>query len=274
MATDPNLTNWQGAADDRQAFGKNAYLEAMPDLAKANATAAGVSGLQGRLAGNLGLMSQDLTGRMAQTNKLQDRYTQNATNYNSEANQAKVAGEAVAGVTQQFGNLQEQSRRTLGRQGVDPGSGRALALENQLQYAQATAQAGAANKARTDLEAVANDRQKSAISMGANLSTQATQAASQAALIGNAAVTTAAAPVNNRLGFAGGVSSLYGEGAKDYRGLYESANLMPGQKSQVSQNEAANQRADDQAFWSTLGAAAGSKSGQSAIDSGLKWLFS
>jgi hypothetical protein len=53
MATDPNLANWQDAADNRLAFGKNAYLEAIPDLANANATASGISTLQSRLAGTL-----------------------------------------------------------------------------------------------------------------------------------------------------------------------------------------------------------------------------
>lgn len=274
MATDPNLTNWQGAADDRLDFGKNAYLEAIPDLANANATAGGVSALQTRLAGTLGMQSQGMYGRMGKFNGMQDQYAADAAGYNSGARQDKVAGEAVAGVAQQFDNLKGQASRNLSRMGIDPGSGRALALNNQMQYAQASAQAGAANKARNDLDAVANERQKTAIGMGANLPTQATQAASTGALIGNAAVASAAAPVNNRLSFAGGINNIYGDAANDYKGLYASQNLTPGQQSTLAQQTITNDRADDAAFWSTLGSALNSKAGQSAVDKGLSWLAS
>lgn len=274
MATDPNLINWQGAADDALAYGKSAYLEAIPELASANATAGGISALQTRLAGNLGLQSQKLTNRVDQFAGLQDSYAQSAFGLNSAERQAKVADEAVAGVSRQFEGLRTQGARSLARQGVDPSSGRSLALGNQMQYAQATAQAGAATKARNDLEALADDRQKTAIGFGANLPTQANQAAQTAALVGNAAVTSAAAPVNNRLGFAGGIRNIYGDAANEFKGLYTTQNLTATQQSVVAQQDAANDRADDQAFWSTLGSVLNSKTGQSVVDKGLNWLFS
>jgi hypothetical protein len=180
----------------------------------------------------------------------------------------------VAGVAQQFNNLKGQADRDMQRKGINPGSARALQVGRQVQYAQATAQAGAASKARNELDAVANERQKTAIGFGANLPTQAVQAANTGALIGNSAVASAAAPANNRLAFAGGVANVYGDAADDYKGLYASQNLTPGQQTLLAQQESANARADDAAFWSTLGGALGSQAGQSAVDKGLSWLFS
>ncbi|CDS48899.1 hypothetical protein [Polaromonas sp. CG9_12] len=278
MATDPNFTNWQGAVDDSLAYGRNAYLEAIPDLASANATAQGVSGLQTRLAGNLGLLSQNLTDRTGKFSGMQDTYAQGAFGFNSEARQEKAASEAMAGVTSRFADMRSQGLRSLGRMGVNPNSARSQALGQQVDIASASAQAGAATKARNDLEAVANERQKTAIGFGANLPTQAAQAASTGALVGNAAVSTAAAPVNNRLSFAGGIGKIYGSAADDYKGLYSVKNLSATERSRLAQQDAADARADDAAFWTSLGnvtsSALNSKAGQSAVDKGLSWLFS
>ena len=272
MATD--LSNWQGAADSQLDFGKNAYLEAIPDLAAANATAKGASGLQGEMARTMGKQSLGLYGRMGKFEGMQDQYAADAAGHNSAARQEQVSGEAVAGVARQFGSLQDQTARTLTRSGVNPGSGKALALGNQMQYAQAGAQAGAASKARNDLEMRADDRQKTAIGFGANLPTQAAQAAQTGALVANAAVSTASAPLSNRMSFANGMRGVYGSAVDDYKGLYTAQNLTPGQQAIINGQDAANQRADDQAFWSTMGSAANSQAGQDAINSGVDWLFS
>lgn len=247
-----NLTNWQNATDNRFDFGKNAYLEAIPDLANANAMATGVAGMQANLAGSQGQLASGLMNRAGTFEGLQDRYITDAFGYNSQAKQDQVAGKAVADVAQQFANTQGQAQRQMSRMGVNPSSGRSLALSNQLGIAQASAQAGAANKARNDLEAVANDRQKTAIGFGANVPAQALSAAQGAMYTGNAAVNAAAAPLNQRLNFAGGISSIYGNAASGYGDIYKTTNLSASQQADLAASQAAADAKEESAFWSGL----------------------
>ena len=273
MAIDPNLAKWQTAADDGLEFGKNAYLEAIPDLANVAATARGASGLQGGLSRSLAKQSLGLQGRMAKFEGMQDQYAADAANYNSPQRQAQVAGQATADVAQKFGSMRDQANRQLSRSGVDPGSGRSLALGNQMQYAQASSEAYAGNKARNDLEAVANDRQRTAIGFGANLGTQALQSATASSGLANSAISSGAVPLTSRLNFAGGVGDIYGAATGNYKNLYNSQNLTPDQKAIAGRQDAKDSRDEDSAFWSTLGTVFNSKAGQSAFDKGIDWLF-
>lgn len=269
MAAEAQLTNWQNAIDNQFDFGKKAYLEAVPDMARANAMAQGVSGMQARLAGGMAGFSDGLLDRTQKFDGLQDAYAENAFGMNSAARQDQVANEASAGVANKFAGLRAQGLRQMSRTGVNPGSGRSLAMNNQMGISEAAAQAGAANKARQDLEMTANERQKTAIGFGASLPGQTMSAAAQASSLGNQAGTSALAPMSNRLAFAGGVSNLYGDAADGYKGYWQSQNLTPGQQAELS---GAEKRGDDN-FWGAVGSIAGSKAGEKLIDKGLDYLF-
>jgi hypothetical protein len=262
---DTNLANWQGAVDDQLDFGKKAYLEAIPDLATANATATGAAEMQGGAAAGQANLAKTLAGRVDKFAGMQDQYAQDAADLDSPENQSKVAGEAVAGVTQQFKNLRDQNTRQLMRTGVNPNSGRALALGNQLGMAEAVARAGSAAKARNDLSVVADDRQKTAIGFGSNLPGQSTSAAQQAGYLGNTAVESAKAPLANRLNFAGGISNIYGNAQGGYGDLWKSNNLTAAQRAQTDSQEDSN-------LWGALGSIVGSKGGSDLISKGADWV--
>lgn len=262
---DPNLDKWQGAVDDKLDFGKKAYLEAIPDLATANATATGAAAMQGGAATQQANLAKTLAGRVGKFTGMQDKYAQDALSLNAPENQAKVAGEAVAGVTQQFKNLRDQNSRQLQRIGVNPNSGRSLALGNQLGMAEAVARASSAAKARNDLSAVADDRTKTAINFGANLPGQSTSAAQQVGYLGNAAAEVAKAPLANRLNFAGGISNIYDNAQSGYGDLWKSNNLTPAQRAQTESQ-------DDSNFWGALGSIAGTKGGSDLISKGASWV--
>lgn len=262
---DQNLANWQKATDDQFDFGKKAYLDAIPDLATANATATGAAQLQGGVAADQARLAKSLASRVGKFAGMQDQYAQDAADLAKPENQAKVAGEAVAGVTQQFKNLRDQNTRQLMRTGVNPNSGRALALGNQLGMAEAVARAGSAAKARNDLSVVADDRQKTAIGFGSNLPGQSTSAAQQAGYLGNTAVESAKAPLANRLNFAGGISNIYGNAQTGYGNLWKSQNLSAEEQAKLDSSEDSN-------MWGALGSIVGSKGGSDLISKGVDWI--
>lgn len=263
---DTNLGLWQSATDNQFKAGQEAYTEAVPDLATANAAALGASNLQGSGATSQAQLAQKLAGRVDSFSGMQDKYAADAFDLNNPAKQQQVADQAVAGVASKFGNLRAQGMRQSERKGVNPGSGAALAMNGQLGIAQATAEAGAASKARNDLELVANDRQKTAIGFGANLGTQSAQAAQVSGMLGDRAAASAAAPLTNKLGFAGGISKLYGNAADGYKGLWSSQNLTAGQLADQSRADNAASSADNAALLGAIGSFAASDTGSKAWD--------
>jgi len=264
-----NLTNWQNATDNRFDFGKNAYLEAIPDLAQANAMAGGVAGMQAGISSGQADLAKNLNTRTDVFSGLQDQYAKDAFGYNSADRQNQVAGQAMADVSQKFSDTQGQAQRQMNRMGVNPSSGRSLAMSNQLGIANASAQAAAANKARMDLDNTADERQQKAIAMGANLPSQATNAAQMASYVGNSALTSAAQPYVNKLNFAGGISNIYGNAATGYGDLYKTLNLTPAQQVALNSSSQAASDQEDAAWLNAIGSVAGSSAGSSLIDKGI-----
>jgi hypothetical protein len=261
-----NLTNWQNAATDRFDYGKAAYQEAIPALGTANAAAEQAAGFQGSQASMQGDMAKYLAGRTKTFAGMQDIYAGKAFDTNSAAEQARVTGQAGADVASKFDSLRAQSMRESARRGVNPSSGRSMAMSNQLNIAEAAASAGAMSKARTDLSLLADDRQKTAIGFGANLPSQSNSAAQTAGVMADKVVANAAAPLTNRLNFAGGISSIYGNAANNYGDVWKSTNLTPGQQAVADQQGNSNNL-------SAIGAIAGSNWGGKLIDKGISYLF-
>lgn len=89
-----------------------------------------------------------MMGRRNQLSGLQDQMVTDAKSFNEGERGEELAGEAAADVTSGFTAARGQSMRALARQGVTPGSGRAMAMDQNLQTAQALALAGGKNSAR------------------------------------------------------------------------------------------------------------------------------
>ena len=88
-------------------------------------------------------------GRRGELQGLQDTQIAEAKNFNTQDRADELAAQAGADVNQGFASVREQSGRAMARMGINPSSGRALAMGNQTSIAQAAALAGAATGART-----------------------------------------------------------------------------------------------------------------------------
>jgi hypothetical protein len=88
-------------------------------------------------------------GRRGELQGLQDTQIAEAKNFNTQDRAEELAALAGADVNQGFANASAQSGRAMARMGINPNSGRSLAMGNQTSIAQAAALAGAATGART-----------------------------------------------------------------------------------------------------------------------------
>lgn len=103
---------------------------------------------------------------------LEDKYVQEAQNYDTPEQYAKAAGEASATVSQQF----SKARGQLGRSGVDTSSPAYTASVAGLDQAQAAQDAVSQNSARQGVKDTAWARKTDALSLGKGLPAQASAA--------------------------------------------------------------------------------------------------
>ena len=85
---------------------------------------------------------------------VEDQTVTDATNIDSAGELARASGEAAAGVQTQFDNAAGQRARSQAAMGINPNSGRAMAMDSEAQLGLAASKAGASNNARL----VARDR--------------------------------------------------------------------------------------------------------------------
>lgn len=269
---DDYLKNWQGAVDDQLAFGKNAYLEAIPDLSYSIAAAKGIGGIQSRAALDQAALASGLAKRREKFNTMEDQYSTDAMGYGSEANKDAAAARASTDAASQFAAQRAQTERAAARTGVNPNSGKSAALAGQMDIEQAKATAQAANKARQDVEATADAKQKTAIGFGSNLNSQAAQAAQSSAYAGNSAIASSSEALKQRLNFAGGVSNVYGNAASRYQDLWGTNNLTAAQRAGLDAQAAQTKSSEDAGMWGALGSIAGSSAGAGLISGAASWL--
>lgn len=103
---------------------------------------------------------------------LEDKYVQDAQNYDTPEQYAKAAGDASATVSQQF----SKARGQLGRSGVDTSSPAYTASMAGLDQAQAAQDAVSQNSARQGVKDTAWARKTDALSLGKGLAATASSA--------------------------------------------------------------------------------------------------
>lgn len=118
---------------------------------------------------------------------MQDRMLADAQDFDTDARREELAAEATADVTSAFTNARAQQSRGLSRMGVNPSSGRALAMDNQATLAQAAASASAANKVRQAARMEGYGRKVDANAMLSGLSGFGSTAAQVSTSSGNSA---------------------------------------------------------------------------------------
>ena len=79
---------------------------------------------------------------------LEKKLTEEAAQYNTEAEREKLARGAIADTASSFANMRDQAQRQSRSSGVNPNSGRFAALNQQLNLQEALARAGAATGTR------------------------------------------------------------------------------------------------------------------------------
>ncbi|MBV5291307.1 MAG: tail fiber domain-containing protein [Curvibacter lanceolatus] len=91
--------------------------------------------------------------RRGQLTGLQDKMISDAKSFDSGARGNELANQAQADVGQQFANSRDQTARSMARMGINPNSGKSLAINGQLGVAEAAAKAGVSSSARESARA-------------------------------------------------------------------------------------------------------------------------
>lgn len=178
---------------------------------------------------------------------LEEGIVSDAQTYDTSARREAEAASAVADVGSQMSLARQVQTRNQQRTGVNPNSGKALALDSQLGLAEATAKAGAANTARRNVELQGYARKMDAANLGRNLASNQATSAGVALNAGNSASSNAAQP----LAQSSQSAQTMGQGFNTAIQANQSAGSLYGQV-------ASNQAASSNGTMSALGSLAGS----------------
>lgn len=200
------------------------------------------------------LASKDYYNYMQETFRpLEKSIVKDAQDYDTAGRREAEASKGLSDVRQGFDTQRQIALRNKERSGVNPNSGNAMALGNQLDTQEAIASADAVNSGRTRAEMTGKAMKMDAASLGRNLpSNQATsqQIANSSASAGlNAGLAGAA---NDRAGL-----SVYGTGVDAAtRGLSTQADILQRQYNGQLQAYQAKQASNDSA-WGNIGSLVG-----------------
>lgn len=152
---------------------------------------------------------------------MQDTLAQDARSFNTEDKANELAGKAMADVNQGFANAEGQQTRALSRMGVNPSSGKALAMGNQTAIAKAAALAaagsGARDRARMEGYAL-TDRATNALAGYPAMGMQATGAGAGYGASGTNIANQGLAGMNSGFGAAGTMAGQMGQNATSMYG--------------------------------------------------------
>jgi hypothetical protein len=119
-----------------------------------------------------------------------------AQEYDTEANRERLASQAASDTARAFGTAEGMTSRNLARRGVGPGSGNAMALQNQNTLALASSRAGAMTGARNQAEQIGYARKLDAVGLGRGLAGASTAAYGAATGAGTSGLSSSMAPGN------------------------------------------------------------------------------
>lgn len=91
--------------------------------------------------------------RRGQLTGLQDKMISDAKGFDSGARGTELANQAQADVGQQFASSRQQMGRNMARMGINPNSGKSLAINSEMGGSEATARAGVSSAARESARA-------------------------------------------------------------------------------------------------------------------------
>jgi hypothetical protein len=181
---------------------------------------------------------------------LEQGLVSDAQNYDTTARRDAAAAEGVADVGMQAELARQAQTRNQQRMGVNPSSGKAMALQGQMGIAEAAAKAGAANSGRDKVELQGYARRMDAANLGRGLASSQATSAGVALNAGNSAVGNAGVPLTQ----ANQATATMGQGFNTAIQGNNSAGNLYGQAAEVQQ--AAN-NASMEVFGTLAGAGIG-----------------
>ena len=261
----PDTSGMNQAAVDNAAISKETlewykkvYADSAPQRELAAKTANDVAQQQLATSKQNDAISNDYWNYQKNTFRpLEGGIVADAQNYDTAARRNQAAGRAMADVEQQFGNEAAQQQRAMTRMGVNPSSGKFAAMSTQMAMAQAAAKAGAASKARDNVELQGYARKMDAANMGRGLASSQATSAGVALNAGNNAVNNAGTPLTQ----ANNAMATMGQGFGTAIQGNNSAGNLYGQAAQIA--------GKDSGLMGALGGIAGQFAGSSA---GSAWL--
>ena len=211
---------------------KQQYAATAGDRTKAAATADAVSNVQLDTMRDQNARADELNAfDKKYTRPIQERLATEALSYDTPERRQAAASAAAADVQMASSNQQGILSRNLSRQGVNPGSGAALAAQNGNALATAAASAGAQNAARTQVENMGYARMSDAANGGAQMAARAGQSTQMALGAGQAAVGSAQARLGAVTSGIPGMQGAYQQAGQ----LMGSAGSLYGQNAQAQQ---------------------------------------
>lgn len=244
-------------------WAKQVFAEGAPEREATAAQAKQVSNAQLKAMDTQTSIAQDYADYNKTTFRPLERgIVDAANNYDTQDRREAEAGKAIADVSQNIDGAQAQSDMDLARAGVDPSSGRALAIRSNMGLSGALGKTQAGANARRAVETTGFARKMDAASLGRGLASNQATSASLASQLGTSAVGSSGAGLNainsgNQVmqqGFSGASQGL------------SSAGSMYGNIATI-QNQA---NANDNAWMSAAGTMAGAYIGRPTSDVNAK----
>lgn len=154
---------------------------------------------------------QWLLSRRDQLSGMQDKLVKEAQDFNTDARREELAGQAMADVNAAASSARDQSARSMARMGINPASGRAAAMDQQLQLTQTVAGAGAANNARTAAREEGRALTDRAVNALAGYPAMSSQASTTGAALGGNGVGLTSASLAGRNAGYGSAAAVAGQ---------------------------------------------------------------
>lgn len=205
-------------------FYKQRYADQKPMLDQAAALANQTSAQQLEIGKQNADISKDYWDYQKGTFRpLEQGIVTDAQNYDTTERREAAASGAVADVGLQAEAARQAQTRQQARMGVNPSSGKAVALQSQMGLSEALGKAGAANTARDKIELQGYARKMDAANLGRGLASSQATSAGVALNAGNSAVANAGLPLSQ----ANQSTALMGQGySTAMNGLGNAGNLF------------------------------------------------
>ena len=171
---------------EQLAWAKQVYAETAGDRASASRRAAEVSDVQIDAMRKQSAITEDYDRYNRETFRpLERKIVQEAQDYDTPERREAASNQAMAGVEQQISMQRTAGAQALARRGADPGSGKSLAMQAELDLGAAKLKAGASSQANRQVEAIGAARRMDAVSLGRGLAANQATSASVAMNQGN-----------------------------------------------------------------------------------------